>query len=235
MEPYLSIVIPIYNEEEILENAVAGLLRRLDLFEWSVELILAENGSQDRTLDIARTLADNELAVSHISFDSPNYGRALKQGILAAQGEFVICDEIDLCDTDFYERAMTILESDRADLVVGSKTMAGARDQRPLTRRLITHGVNAGFRLAYGFRGTDTHGIKAFRRERLVGVARACVVDKDLFATELVIRAQRDGARIKEIPVTIEERRRTPVALIRRVPHALAGMMRLMVVLRSRG
>ena len=55
-------------------------------------------------------------------------------------------------------------------------------------------------RIALGFRGTDTHGLKAFRRERLLDVARACVVEKDLFASEFVIRASRMGRKVTGDP-----------------------------------
>ena len=48
----------------------------------------------------------------------------------------MICDEIDLCDTDFYTRALAILESNQADLVVGSKLLDASSDERPMTRHL---------------------------------------------------------------------------------------------------
>src|SRR5690606_39745423 len=56
-----------------------------------------------------------------ISLGTPNYGLALRHGIESARGEFIICDEIDLGDTDFYQKALLELEQERADLVVGSK------------------------------------------------------------------------------------------------------------------
>ena len=58
-----------------------------------------------------------------------------------------------------------------------------------------------------GFRGTDTHGLKAFRRLALLDTVRACLVDKDVFASEFVIRADRGGVTTKEIPVHIIEKR----------------------------
>ena len=62
-------------------------------------------------------------------------------------------------------------------------------------------------RATTGFRGTDTHGLKAFRRDRLRPWRSACVVDRDLFASELVIRAQRMGRDVREIPIALREKR----------------------------
>src|SRR5947209_19928298 len=96
--PKLSVVIPIYNEEGILHSAVVDLVSRLSETHWSYEILLAENGSTDRTVAIAEELAAKFPEVKVHSLGSPNYGKALRQGILRAAGEFVMCDEIDLCD-----------------------------------------------------------------------------------------------------------------------------------------
>ena len=137
--PRISIVIPVYNEEAILHAAVVDLRERLKPIGWTYEIILAENGSRDRTVEIGQELAAKYGAatdgqVKIISIGEPNYGKALKQGILLARGTLVICDEIDLCDADFHRRAVEILETGEADLVIGSKLVAGAEDDRPAIR-----------------------------------------------------------------------------------------------------
>lgn len=234
-EPRISIVIPVYNEEAILHAAVVDLIDRLRELDWPYELILAENGSRDRTVEIAEQLAERFPQVRTFSYGQPNYGAAMKAGILDARGEFVICDEIDLCDVDFYRRAMVLLETQEADLVVGSKAMRGASDERPLTRRAATKIINGMLRVSLGFKGTDTHGLKAFRRASLVEVARACLVDKDLFASEFVIRAERGGVRVVEIPVRVLEKRQPAIHLFRRVPNVMKNLVRLFVAIRIRG
>ncbi|MCB9593415.1 MAG: glycosyltransferase family 2 protein [Sandaracinaceae bacterium] len=234
-EPRISIVIPIYNEEAILHAAVVDLIDRLSELDWPYELLLAENGSRDATVKIAEGLAERFEQVHTFSFGQPNYGGALKSGILRARGEFVICDEIDLCDTDFYVRAMDLLETNRADLVVGSKAMRGASDERPIVRRVATKVINGMLRASLGFRGTDTHGLKAFRRAALVEVARSCLVDKDLFASEFVIRAERSGVRSVEIPIRVLEKRAPAIHLFRRVPNVLKNMARLVYAIRIQG
>src|ERR1700728_152968 len=129
-DPRISIVIPIYNEQGILHAAVVDVRERLKPFAWNYEIILAENGSKDETVRIAEELCakysdPKEGQVRVMSLGEPNYGKALKQGILLARGEFVICDEIDLCDADFHRRAIEILETGEADLVIGAKLGGG--------------------------------------------------------------------------------------------------------------
>jgi len=234
--PEITVVIPIYNEERILAGAVADLRAGLTALEpnLSFEILLAENGSSDATVELAAQLAEQYPEVSYFSLGEPNYGAALRRGMLEARGRFVMCDEIDLCDTDFHARALDLLRSGEVDLVVGSKAMSGAADQRPFVRRLATLTINGLLRLLLDFRGTDTHGLKAFRREALEATARRCVVDKDLFASEFVIRAQRDSIRGVEIPVSIEEKRPPSIHLANRVPRVLRDLARLFYVIRLR-
>jgi hypothetical protein len=147
----------------------------------------------------------------------------------------VICEEIDLCDPDFHRRSLELLQHRDADMVVGSKAMRGSNDQRPMVRRLATKVINSMLRVALDFRGTDTHGLKAFHRETLLPVVEACVIDRDLFASELVIRAGRDGLRIIEIPIRLAEKRPPSIQLTKRVPHVLRGLAKLTYVIRFGG
>lgn len=234
--PYASVVIPIHNEEAILEQSVEELtrgLRRL-LGDQPFEVILAENGSRDATPRIARTLEARIPEVRVVTWPEPNYGAALREGILASRGRFVLCDEIDLCDVDFHERALRLLEAGHADFVVGSKAMPGARDNRPLPRRLATLAINQMLRVLLGFQGTDTHGLKAFLADKVRPVVERCVVDKDLFSSELVIRSERQGLKILEIPVEVREKRTPSINLVRRVPNVLKNLATLVYVLRIR-
>jgi glycosyltransferase involved in cell wall biosynthesis len=229
--PELSIVIPVFNEHEILATSIDELCTALRERGWSFEVVLAENGSTDGTFAVAEALCEHWPELSVFSHPEPNYGGALRQGIIRARGRLVICEEIDLCDVDFHARALALLRDGAADMVVGSKAMPGADDTRPLGRRVATRVYNAALRLLVGFRGTDTHGLKAFVRERLLPIARACVVEHDVFASELVVRAHRAGLRVLEIPVAIHEKRAPSIGLLRRVPKVLRHLVRLMVAI----
>ncbi len=229
----LSIVIPIYNEEGILASSVMELVDKLSRLPWSYEILLSENGSRDRTVEIGGELAARYPGVSIHSLGQPNYGEALKQGILRARGTYVVCDEIDLCDTGFYTRALPLLGRGEADMVVGSKAMDGAHDKRPAFRRAATQVINGMLRVAVGFKGTDTHGLKAFRRETLLETVGHCVVDRDLFASELVIRAGREGLNVVEIPLDVTEKRPPSINLMKRVPNVLKNLVKLTYAIRT--
>jgi glycosyltransferase involved in cell wall biosynthesis len=229
---YLSVVIPVFNEESIVREACRELMARLDERGWDYEILVSENGSRDRTVEILRALEAEAPRLRFIHSDQPNYGRALQRGIAEARGRYVVADEIDLCDVAFYDRALAMLDADGADMVVGSKRAPGSSDRRPAYRRFATAVHNTALRFALGFQGTDTHGVKAFVRERIAPTAARCVVDRDVFASELVLRAGLEGKRVVEIPIALEEKRPPSIALLKRVPNVLKQVARLFWVLR---
>lgn len=231
--PLVSIVIPIYNEEPILRSAVVDLCDRLAAVPFTWEIVLSENGSHDGTLRLARELADRYPQVVVHTTGEPNYGRALREGILKARGEYVLCDEIDLCDVDFHLRAVSLLTRNQADVVIGSKLIAGAADERPLLRHTASQVYSVLLRILLGFQGTDTHGLKALTRSSILPIVEACVVDRDVFASELVIRAERAGLRMMEIPVRVMEKRTPSINLIRRIPRVLSALARLTWAIRA--
>lgn len=233
--PRISIVIPIYNEQAILHAAVVDLRERLSPFGWAYEVILAENGSRDETLVIAAELANKYPEVRFFSHGEPNYGGALRRGIEKARGEIVICEEIDLCDTEFHKHAVELLDTGKFDMVIGSKLTSGSQDDRPWARHVASQAYNGLLRVTLGFQGTDTHGLKAFVREALLPIALECVVERDVFASEFVIRAYRAGLRVREIPVRVLEKRMPSINLARRVPNVLKSLAKLTWAIRLRG
>jgi glycosyltransferase involved in cell wall biosynthesis len=232
LAPRISIVIPVYNEEAILPSAASELAAGLDARHLDYEVIFAENGSRDRTPQLLEELCAKNPRLKWFHNETPNYGSALKRGIHEAKGQIVICDEIDLCDLTFYDAALPRL--DHVDMVVGSKAARGASDERPAIRRLATWGLNSTLRVTLGFKGTDTHGLKAFRRDRLLPVLDRCGADMDVFASEFVIRAWH-SVNVEEIPIQLHEKRQPSIHLFRRVPNVLKQVARLVYVIRVRG
>lgn len=230
----ISIVIPIHNEEVILRDAVTSLTERLAPLGFRYEILLSENGSRDRTFELANELAQEFPSVRVLKSPKPNYGYALRMGIEQAQGNIVICDEIDLGDVGFYVSAKELLDRG-ADMVVGSKRHKDSKDERPWIRRQGTTVINTLLRVTLDFKGTDTHGLKAFRRDRVLPVVGHCTVEHDLFASELVIRAGREGLDVREIPLTLREIRPPSIHLTKRVPRVLKNLAKLVWVIRVRG
>jgi len=231
--PDVSIVIPVYNEEGILRGSVLELREKLRPFGFSYELLLCENGSRDRTVEIGKELEAEHPMVRLLSVGEPNYGLAMRTGILEARGRIVICDEIDLCDTEFYARALALLERTDTDFVVGSKAMFGSNDQRPFIRRMGTQVYNGLLRAVCQYRGTDTHGLKAFKREVMLETARRCMLDRDVFASEFVIRAHREKKKVVEIPFAVHEKRPPSIRLFKRVPPVLKSVAKLAISVRK--
>ena len=86
-----------------------------------------------------------------------------------------------------------------------------------------------------GFHGTDTHGLKAFRRDKLSAIAQSCLTDKDVFASEFVIRAYREELRVLEIPIRVVEKRPPSINLLKRVPNVIKNIGKLTWAIRVRG
>ena len=231
--PEISFVIPIYNEEAILHSAIVDLRERLAPHGLRYEIILAENGSRDRTVDIARELCARYPELRLEQSHTPNYGQALRHGIQAARGELIFCEEIDLCDVDFHLQALQLLRDKQADFVIGSKLIGGARDARPWLRHGGSLLYTSVLRLLFDFRGTDTHGLKAFRRSLVLPLVHACQVERDVFASELVIRAYRAPLRMAEIPVRILEKRPPSIGLWRRLPGVARDLWHLTRAIRG--
>jgi glycosyltransferase involved in cell wall biosynthesis len=231
----LSVIIPVHNEAELLEGRVARVLSLLDELEPRAELLLVENGSSDDTGARCERLASRDPRVRVVRLPRADYGAALLEGLELARGRWAICDEIDLGDGAFYRAALELLAAGGADLVVGSKRLEPAADQRPWSRRVATRAYGAMLLLLLGYRGSDTHGAKAMDIEALRPVLSRCATGRDVFASELVVRAHRMGKKVEELPLRVRELRPPARPLIQRVPGAVWDALYLAVVLGRSG
>jgi hypothetical protein len=110
--------------------------------------------------------------------------------------------------------------------VIASKRDPESEDRRSVLRRTATGVFNLLLRTMFGSSVSDTHGMKAFRAGLVTDVVPDVVSRQDLFDTELVIRAERKGYRIAEVPVIVEEMRPAR-SLLKRVPRTLKGLWRI--------
>jgi glycosyltransferase involved in cell wall biosynthesis len=223
----LSIVMPAHNEEQFIGPAVQQVTNGLRARGVPFEVILVENGSSDSTVQVIEALEGSEPEVRSVVLAVADYGAALREGFLTASGEIVVNFDVDLVDLDFLDRACEALSDPELAVVIGSKRAAGSVDRRPTGRKLVTGVFGSILRYGFGLEVSDTHGLKALRRGPLLPIVKECVFGKDIFDTELILRAQRSGLRIGEIPVMVSELRppRTPIA--KRIPRTLIGLGRL--------
>ena len=223
---------PAHNERALLEESVREVSDGLRASGHAFELLVVENGSGDGTRAVAEQLTADVPEMRVHSLAQPDYGRALRTGLLAATGDVVITFDVDYYDLAFLDQAVALVRAaDPADVVIASKRAAGARDERPLVRRIVTATFALLLRVGFGLRVTDTHGMKALRRAAVEPIARRCRFGTDLFDTELVLRAERAGLLTVELPARVEERRPSRTSVWRRVPRTLVGLVRLRLAL----
>jgi glycosyltransferase involved in cell wall biosynthesis len=230
---------PAHNEAEFLDSSVSAVVAGLRVSGPSFELLVIENGSTDATRDIAAAIAARDEEVTFLTRARADYGEAIRDGILASAGASVVLFDVDYFDLGFLDRALRRLDDPaggtgshgRPDIVVGSKRAPGTTDSRPWPRRAVTAAFAIVLRLGFGLTVSDTHGMKVMRRAAVEPLARACRTGADLFDTELVLRAERAGLLVAELPVTVRELRpsRTPVA--RRAVRTVFGLVRLRIIL----
>ena len=230
--PHISVVMPVFNEAEILATSVKEVVAGLRDRGESFEVIIVENGSTDRTPALASEIAAElpEVRVEHR--DEANYGRALRAGLLAARGEAVVNFDADYFDLDFLDAAVAkVLAPAGPAIVVGSKRGVGATDTRVPLRKVATWAFSVILRVLFGLKVSDTHGMKALRRSAVVPLAEGCFSGQDLFDTELILRVEREGLGIGELPVTCHELRPARSSFLSRVPRTLRGLCKLRIAM----
>ena len=223
--PTITVVIPVHNEADFIPGALPMLYEQLAEVDADIDVLLAENGSTDGTADVAAALATTHPRLGLLRLPEPDYGAAMRAGMMAATGEWRVNFDIDYFSGAFLRSVLA--EGAGADLVLASKRAEGADDRRSPIRRLATRVFNLILRLLFRSRVTDTHGMKAIRGEVVAALAGRVVSTQDLFDTELVLRAERAGYRILEVPALVEELRDTDQSLLKRVPRTLMGLARL--------
>lgn len=223
--PKASIVIPIHNEESFLYRAAFDLYNGMHKTGLAFELLLCENGSTDRTLEIANKLKDEFDHIKVLTSSAPDYGGAMRAGVLATKAPYIFVFDIDYYSIPFLEKAFSLLKKN--DIVIASKLAPDSEDRRSIVRKIITHGFSLSLRMLFNTNVKETHGMKAFRRKKIKPIIKNTRMAKDLFDTELIVRAERGGLRIKEIPVAIEEKRPARSSMLKRIPRTVIGLFLL--------
>lgn len=223
--PTISIVIPVHNEAGFIEGALPRLVADLEGVPVGYEVIVAENGSTDATADLAAEFALTDPRIRVLRLPVPDYGAAMRAGFQEARGEWAVNFDIDYFSGDFLRAALSL--ADQADVVLASKRVDGADDRRSAFRRMATWGFNLVLRILFRSGVSDTHGMKMVRTSVVTAIAPQVISTKDLFDTELVIRAERAGFRIAEVPVVVEELREARSSFVSRIPRTVRGLWRI--------
>jgi glycosyltransferase involved in cell wall biosynthesis len=229
MRNSISIVIPIFNEEEILAQHVKQLDDDLKKKFHKHQIILTENGSFDNTKTIARNLEKESPNVKAVIDDGPgDYGQALINGINASVNDEIGILEIDYLDMDFLYQAYDMLG--KYDLIIGSKNLGNNIDQRGFKRKLFTWLYNFILKWTFNLKLTETHGLKVLCKSKLHHITNGCVTRNAVWPSEFVIRASRDkNLQVTEIPLhkPLVEIRITRINAMKRLKKTLDDILLL--------
>jgi dolichyl-phosphate beta-glucosyltransferase len=221
MSATLSVVIPAYNEAVRLGNTLRAVVDYLRQHQPDAELIVVDDGSSDRTADLAReTFQDaGSLRTSVISYKSNlGKGRAVRLGLLAARGDVTLFSDADL-STPITEAPKLVapIVSGQCDVTFGSRALnrelIGVH--QPWRREQGGRIFNLVVRLATGLPFWDTQcGFKAFRMSICRPLVEAATVDRFGFDVELLYLAFRAGLNLKEVPVRWDHNEGSKVSVV---------------------
>jgi glycosyltransferase involved in cell wall biosynthesis len=231
----LECFIPVYNEALELEASVQRVLafcREQVPGPWRVTVV--NNGSTDETAAIADRLAAAHPEVGAIHLPEKGRGRALRQAFLGSDATWIGYMDVDLSThLRALPEALRRLESG-ADLVIGSRLLAGSHTRRRLRREVLSRGYNTLVRTLFGSAIRDHQcGFKFLGGARVRDIVAATEDNLWFFDTELLILTQRAGLRIDEIPVDWIEDLGSTVRILRTIVDDLRGMRRLHARLRA--
>ena len=229
----LSIVIPLYNEEEILKamlyKIAAGCDKIIGNDRW--QFILVDNGSTDSTQEIINDIKRLWPNTCSIYESNPNYGKALRDGIEASEADYI--HVINIEQWDMMLLAWSWDNRNKYDLILGSKRADPTTNHQSIYRRVLSWGLNSLLDLFFEYPGADTHGPKMLNRRTMEGVLDACVMDRGQYDTELTIRALREGLALAECPSEYIEYRKPRNLMVKKIGWNIIAITKMWLILRK--
>lgn len=213
-EPELSLVIPAYNEEARLPATLDRVLAWLEQRKIRTEILVVDDGSVDATAAVAkRTLGRRGKVLG----EEPNRGKgyAVRRGVLAARGRFVLVSDADLSTPiEEHEKLSAALKERGAQVAIGSRALHGSQGQSAL-RQLMGKTFNRIMRGMTGLPFQDTQcGFKLLDREATRPIFERMVVDRFAFDVELLFLCLRRGLAVEEVPVVWRNAEGSKVGLL---------------------
>jgi glycosyltransferase involved in cell wall biosynthesis len=201
---YVDVVIPVYNEERALEPSVTTLrdfLQERCRYNWRI--VIADNASVDRTLEVAERLSSLYPEVSYLHLDEKGRGRALRRAWLDSEADVVSYMDVDLStDLGAFPQLIDGLVEEGYHVAIGSRLQQGAQVQRQWKREIISRCYNLLIKLMFQNKFSDAQcGFKALTRQAVVDLVPIVKDQGWFFDSELLLRAEQQGYQIYEVPV----------------------------------
>ena len=228
--PLIDIVVPVLNEEKILQKSITTLDEYMAKhLPYRYQITIADNGSQDKTLEIANNLAEKYQSVRVVSLAERGRGRALKQAWQNSPADTLTYMDVDLSTSlDDFLSMIQPLVAGEAGVAIGSRLMKGSRTSRGLKRELISRCYNNIIKWTSGTKFSDAQcGFKAIRRDVAAKFLPKIKDNEWFFDTELLIKTERAGVPIHEQPVTWIEDTDSRVKIVKTAVDDLKGLYRV--------
>jgi glycosyltransferase involved in cell wall biosynthesis len=228
--PTVAVVIPVYNEESRLAPSIERLVPFLTArCPCSWEVVIADNGSTDHTLEIARRLSERHSAVRVLHRHEKGRGGALRQAWSESRAAVLSYMDVDLAsDLAAFPRLIGRLLDGTIDLATGSRLLAPSSTRRSLKREIISRAYNLLVKTIFHTRFSDAQcGFKAITRKAARELLPLVENNGWFLDTELLVLAETLGYRILDLPVRWREDAESRVKVWRTVREDLAGICRL--------
>ncbi|MFC2142656.1 glycosyltransferase [Acidobacteriota bacterium] len=226
----VDIVIPVLNEAHVLENSVATLREFLSgnlSHAWRV--VIVDNGSTDGTSEVAQKLEDEHEDVWFVHLDEKGRGRALREAWVTSTADVMLYTDVDLStELAALPKLVDALVEEDYDISIGSRLARGAETRRCFKREITSRVYNIFIKCVLFTRFTDAQcGFKAVTRRIVEEVVPQVKDEYWFFDTELLVLAEKQGYRIKDIPVLWIEDDDTRVKIIPTAWEDIKGVFRL--------
>ncbi len=222
-------VLPAYNEAERIENTVEKTASALRNLTSSFEIIIAEDGSTDGTDRICEALSKKYDFVVHLHSDERlGRGRALSRAFAVSRGEILGYIDVDLATNMKHLKELIQYIREGYDVATGSRMLPNSNVRRPFKRKIASKAFNFLTRKLLGSTLYDHQcGFKSFRRASLFAILHEVKDTHWFWDTEVLVRAQHAGFKVKEFPVEWEQGSVTKVKLIKDVIVMGSQILRL--------
>ena len=228
-QPFLSIVIPAYNEEARIAQTLDTVAAYAGSQDYSWEVVVADDGSVDGTAALVETAAREHGEIRLVRLPHGGKGWAVRQGMLQAQGEYRFMCDADLSMSIDQLARFLPPALDGYDVAAGSRTMAGARRiGEPARRKLTAKGFNLLVRMLAPCGVSDTQcGFKCFTAAAAQRLFSLQKLDGFAFDVELLYLARKLGLRIIEVPIEWHHSPESKVRLVRDSTRMGRDMLRV--------